>query len=65
VKSTGCHRCVRADALVRITIATILSFVSAALANAHFFCYSAVASSSVVLILPVSDLRLPFNPSDR
>jgi hypothetical protein len=37
-----------------ITIATLLSFASAALASTKHFCYSAVASSSVVLILPVS-----------
>lgn len=37
-----------------ITIATLLSFLSAALASTKHFCYSAVASSSVVLILPVS-----------
>ncbi|KAF7428931.1 hypothetical protein PC9H_008167 [Pleurotus ostreatus] len=35
-----------------ITIATLLSFLSAALAETHRFCYSAVASASVVLILP-------------
>ncbi|KAJ8591269.1 DUF1212-domain-containing protein [Rhizopogon salebrosus TDB-379] len=35
-----------------ITVATLLSFVSAALASSRHFCYSAVASSSVVLILP-------------
>ncbi|KAI0287073.1 hypothetical protein BC826DRAFT_74601 [Russula brevipes] len=35
-----------------ITIATLLSFLSGALAQTHKFCYSAVASSSVVLILP-------------
>ncbi|KAL4061818.1 hypothetical protein V8B97DRAFT_648494 [Scleroderma yunnanense] len=35
-----------------ITIATLMSFVSAALASTEHFCYSAVASSSVVLILP-------------
>ncbi|KAF8435404.1 DUF1212-domain-containing protein [Boletus edulis BED1] len=35
-----------------ITIATLLSFLSAALASTNHFCYSAVASSSVVLILP-------------
>ncbi|KAH7886562.1 hypothetical protein F5I97DRAFT_1926861 [Phlebopus sp. FC_14] len=35
-----------------ITIATLLSFASAALASTKHFCYSAVASSSVVLILP-------------
>ncbi|KIJ62428.1 hypothetical protein HYDPIDRAFT_94568 [Hydnomerulius pinastri MD-312] len=35
-----------------ITIATLLSFISAALASTKHFCYSAVASSSVVLILP-------------
>ncbi|KAH0835484.1 hypothetical protein J3R83DRAFT_9150 [Lanmaoa asiatica] len=38
-----------------ITIATLLSFLSAALASTKHFCYSAVASSSVVLILPVSN----------
>ncbi|KAF9233444.1 hypothetical protein BU15DRAFT_53866 [Melanogaster broomeanus] len=35
-----------------ITVATLLSFLSAALADTKHFCYSAVASSSVVLILP-------------
>ncbi|KAG0708901.1 hypothetical protein DFH29DRAFT_889625 [Suillus ampliporus] len=35
-----------------ITVATLLSFLSAALASTRHFCYSAVASSSVVLILP-------------
>ncbi|KAI9454482.1 hypothetical protein BJY52DRAFT_725267 [Lactarius psammicola] len=35
-----------------ITIATLLSFLSGALAQTHKFCYSAVASSSVALILP-------------
>jgi uncharacterized membrane protein YjjP (DUF1212 family) len=35
-----------------ITIATLLSFISAALAATHKFCYPAVTSSSVVLILP-------------
>ncbi|KAJ6550865.1 hypothetical protein DFH09DRAFT_925648 [Mycena vulgaris] len=35
-----------------ITIATLFSFISAALASTGMFCYSAVASSSVVLILP-------------
>ncbi|KAH9971269.1 hypothetical protein BJV74DRAFT_889383 [Russula compacta] len=35
-----------------ITIATLLSFLASALAQTHKFCYSAVASSSVVLILP-------------
>lgn len=39
-----------------ITIATLISFVSAALASTDKFCYSAVASSSVVLILPVGVL---------
>lgn len=38
-----------------ITIATVMSFVSAALASTKHFCFSAVASSSVVLILPVSN----------
>ncbi|KAG1824853.1 DUF1212-domain-containing protein, partial [Suillus subaureus] len=35
-----------------ITVATLLSFVSAALASTERICYEAVASSSVVLILP-------------
>ncbi|KAJ7279399.1 hypothetical protein C8J57DRAFT_1058947 [Mycena rebaudengoi] len=35
-----------------ITIATLFSFLAAALASTKVFCYSAVASSSVVLILP-------------
>jgi uncharacterized membrane protein YjjP (DUF1212 family) len=52
------------DTRHRITIATLLSFISGALAQTHKFCYSAVASSSVVLILPVgnsfaSSLRFP------
>jgi len=40
--------------MFEITVATLLSFLSAALASTTHFCYSAVASSSVVLILPVS-----------
>jgi hypothetical protein len=32
---------------------TLFSFITAALASSHYFCYSAVASSSIVLILPV------------
>lgn len=45
----------------RITIATLLSFLSAALASSSKFCYAAIASSSVVLILPVSlKGKLPF-----
>lgn len=35
-----------------IAIATLLSFICAALAATHKFCYTAIASSSVVLILP-------------
>ncbi|KAF8641639.1 hypothetical protein AX16_009865 [Volvariella volvacea WC 439] len=35
-----------------LTVATLFSFISSALASTHKFCYSAVASSSVVLILP-------------
>ncbi|KAJ7214244.1 hypothetical protein B0H12DRAFT_367563 [Mycena haematopus] len=38
--------------IFEITVATLFSFVSAALASTGYFCYSAVASSSVVLILP-------------
>jgi len=44
----------------RITIATLLSFLSGALAQTHKFCYSAVASSSVALILPVRRRPVPF-----
>jgi hypothetical protein len=36
----------------RIFVATLLSFISAALAATHKLCYTALASSSVVLILP-------------
>lgn len=39
---------------VRVTITTLFSFISAALAATHTLCYSAITSSSVVLILPVS-----------
>ncbi|KAJ7687847.1 hypothetical protein B0H17DRAFT_939050 [Mycena rosella] len=35
-----------------ITVATLFSCIAAALASTNAFCYSAVASSSVVLILP-------------
>ncbi|GLB38464.1 putative DUF1212-domain-containing protein [Lyophyllum shimeji] len=35
-----------------VTVATLFSFISAALAASRHFCYSAVASSAVVLILP-------------
>ncbi|EKM50983.1 uncharacterized protein PHACADRAFT_128612 [Phanerochaete carnosa HHB-10118-sp] len=35
-----------------ITVATLFSFVAAALASTSYFCYSAVAASSIVLILP-------------
>ncbi|PVG00329.1 DUF1212-domain-containing protein [Serendipita vermifera] len=35
-----------------IVIATLISFVAGALASTGFFCYSAVASASIVLILP-------------
>ncbi|KAJ7745256.1 hypothetical protein B0H14DRAFT_3606534 [Mycena olivaceomarginata] len=38
--------------IFEITVATFFSFISAVLASTGFFCYSAVASSSVVLILP-------------
>lgn len=41
-------------AIRRITVATLFSFIAAALASTHYFCYSAVAASSIVLILPVS-----------
>ncbi|PPQ84955.1 hypothetical protein CVT25_004468 [Psilocybe cyanescens] len=35
-----------------VTITTLFSFISAALAATHTLCYSAITSSSVVLILP-------------
>ncbi|KAH9940072.1 uncharacterized protein BXZ73DRAFT_99073 [Epithele typhae] len=35
-----------------ITVATMFSFICAALSSVPFFCYSAIASGSVVLILP-------------
>lgn len=35
-----------------ITVATLFSFLAAALASTSYFCYSAVAASSIVLILP-------------
>ncbi|KAH9895599.1 DUF1212-domain-containing protein [Cubamyces lactineus] len=35
-----------------ITVATIFSFIAAALSSAKYFCYSAIASASIVLILP-------------
>ncbi|EPQ52989.1 DUF1212-domain-containing protein [Gloeophyllum trabeum ATCC 11539] len=38
--------------IFEITIATLISFLSAALASTGVFCYSAVASASIVLILP-------------
>ncbi|KAJ6506708.1 hypothetical protein C8R45DRAFT_1050936 [Mycena sanguinolenta] len=38
--------------IFEITVATLFSFISAALASTGYFCYSAIASSSVVLILP-------------
>jgi uncharacterized membrane protein YjjP (DUF1212 family) len=38
----------------RVTVTTLFSFLAAALASTEYFCYAAIASSSVVLILPVS-----------
>ncbi|THG94343.1 hypothetical protein EW145_g8159, partial [Phellinidium pouzarii] len=38
--------------IFEITIATLLSFLAAVLAGTRHFCYSAVASASIVLILP-------------
>ncbi|KAF8226480.1 DUF1212-domain-containing protein [Tricholoma matsutake] len=35
-----------------VTVTTLFSFLAAALASSHHFCYSAIASSAVVLILP-------------
>jgi hypothetical protein len=36
----------------RIVIATLMSFIAGGLAETGLFCYSAVASASIVLILP-------------
>jgi len=36
-----------------IAIATIISFIAAALASTNYFCYTALVSGGVVLILPV------------
>lgn len=44
----------------RITIASLLSFISGAFAASRHVCYAAVASGSVVLILPVSFLLFFF-----
>lgn len=38
--------------IFEITLATMFSFISAGLASSKYFCFTAVASSSVVLILP-------------
>ncbi|KAI0086031.1 hypothetical protein BDY19DRAFT_375413 [Irpex rosettiformis] len=38
--------------IFEITVATLFSFIAAALSETKIFCYSAIASSSVVLILP-------------
>lgn len=37
-----------------IAIATIISFIAAGLASTGYFCYTALVSGGVVLILPVS-----------
>ena len=39
-----------------IAIATLISFIAAALASTQKFCYTALVSGGVVLILPVSSL---------
>jgi uncharacterized membrane protein YjjP (DUF1212 family) len=36
-----------------IAIATLVSFIAAALASTHVFCFTALVSGGVVLILPV------------
>lgn len=40
-----------------IAIATIISFIAAGLASTGYFCYTALVSGGVVLILPVSLLQ--------
>ncbi|GAA6040548.1 hypothetical protein JCM8097_005458 [Rhodosporidiobolus ruineniae] len=40
------------SSLFEIVIACIISFLAAALASTHYFCFAAVVSGSVVLILP-------------
>ena len=37
----------------RITVATLFSFLSALLASTGRFCYSAITSGAIVMILPV------------
>ena len=54
----------------RIAVATIISFVAAALGSTNHLCYAAIASGSVVLILPVSYILLslifqPLKPYGR
>ena len=41
-------------AMFEIAIATLISFIAAALAATRVFCYTALVSGGVVLILPVS-----------
>jgi uncharacterized membrane protein YjjP (DUF1212 family) len=36
-----------------ISVAIIISFLAAALASTKYFCYTAIASGGIVLILPV------------
>lgn len=53
--TTQCFIAARSDVLssiFEIVIAAVISFVSAALASTTRFCYAAVTSASIVLILP-------------
>lgn len=50
--ATCAHDFIFALARFEILIATINAFLAAALASTGHFCYTAVASSSIVLILP-------------
>jgi uncharacterized membrane protein YjjP (DUF1212 family) len=42
----------KADTCCRISIATVISFAARGLSSTGLFCYQAVSSAGVVLILP-------------
>lgn len=53
--TTQCFIAARSDVLssiFEIVIAAVISFVAAALASTTKFCYAAITSASIVLILP-------------
>jgi uncharacterized membrane protein YjjP (DUF1212 family) len=45
-----------------IAVACIISFIAAGLASTGVFCYTALVSGGVVLILPVCHLIVLFSP---